>query len=256
MDFKDFTVSEVPFAYYKKCAVDFSLTMTSRPSNGLTLILEGELDVVYPDRAYRARRGDIILQRKGDSYELRGCGKTAVEYIVISYVSEPSDVLDEVTGDARVFRPKHTSRWRDAFERAARAYLSAGVCHVPRLRAAVQTLLCDIVCECYPDVLSSEENPVSAAYYYMEEFFYLPLTAEDIARVAGVSSSYLRTLFHRVFGTSPMRCLNRIRIERAKVMLASGLFSMSEVATACGFQNVYYFSRVFKELTGSTPGKY
>ena len=256
MEYVDFTVSEVSFAYYKKCAQGFVLDMVCRPADGLTLVLEGEVELAYADRTWTARRGDIILQRKGDVYRLHGVGETPVEYIVISYVAEPREVLSELLPEARVITPRHTRRYRDGFERAARLYLSSGVCSIPHVRATVQEILCNIVREGYPDVLSSGENPVAAAYYYMEEFFYRPLAAADIAEAAGVSPSYLRLLFKQSVGESPMRCLNRIRIERAKTMLSSGMFRVDEIATACGFRNVYYFSRVFKEITGSTPGKY
>ena len=82
------------------------------------------------------------------------------------------------------------------------------------------------------------------------------LTSEHIAAVVGISPSYLRSLFQKSEGISPIRYLNRIRVERAKEMLSSGMFALSEVSTACGFQNVYYFNRVFKSHVGTPPGKY
>lgn len=256
MEYLDFTVSEVPFAYYKKCASDLALQMRNRPSDGVTLVLEGALDIEYADHTEHAEAGDIIAQRKGDSYCLRGVGEQAPAYIVISYLTEPSDVLSRLLSGRRVLHPAHARRYRDTFERAARIYQSGSICSVPLLRALVQEILCDLIREDYPDALVSEDNPVAAAYYYMEEFFYRPLTVGDIAEAAGCSASYLRLLFSRTVGEPPMQCLNRIRIERAKQMLSSGMFSMSEVATSCGFQNVYYFSRVFKRMSGTTPGKY
>ena len=78
----------------------------------------------------------------------------------------------------------------------------------------------------------------------------------EIAAAVGLSESHLRTLFRRARGEPPVRYLNRVRVERAKEMLASGQFPLEEIAVACGFQNEYYFSRVFKEFTGISPGRY
>jgi AraC-like DNA-binding protein len=39
-------------------------------------------------------------------------------------------------------------------------------------------------------------------------------------------------------------------------MIRSGIFTLQEVAQSCGFRNEYYFSRVFKQYTGTPPGKY
>ena len=82
-----------------------------------------------------------------------------------------------------------------------------------------------------------------------------------------ISSSSLEEMFHcnfdhlnRVFkkatGDTIFATLNRIRIESAKKFLATGLYTCSEVAVKCGFHDVYYFSRVFKKMTGTTPAKY
>ena len=82
-----------------------------------------------------------------------------------------------------------------------------------------------------------------------------------------INSSSLEEMFHcnfdhlnRVFkkatGDTIFATLNRIRIENAKKYLATGLYTCSEVAVKCGFHDVYYFSRVFKKMTGTTPAKY
>ena len=78
----------------------------------------------------------------------------------------------------------------------------------------------------------------------------------DISASVGFSPSYLRALFAERVGESPMHYLNRIRIEHAKEMLSSRVFTLGEIASACGFQNEYYFNSVFKKITGVPPGKY
>ena len=82
------------------------------------------------------------------------------------------------------------------------------------------------------------------------------LSAENVAAVVGLSPSHLRALFREAGEESPIRYLNRVRIEHAKEMIASGMFHLDEIAAACGFSSVYYFSRVFKSYVGVPPGKY
>lgn len=255
MNSKKFCITDVPFAFYRSREGGYNLEKINRSNSGLTLILSGELEMSFQGRTQAVLPGNIILQRKGDTYSLHAPKPEGVEFIVISYMAEPEEALFELLPD-RIFATEHFSRYRSAFESCARIYASHGICHEPLLCAIVQEILCNIIRENYPAVLSREKSPVEYAKRYMDEFFSNDLSSDNIAGVVGISPSYLRTLFKKAEGESPIRYLNRVRVERAKEMLASNMFRLDEIASACGFQNVYYFSRVFKSFTGVPPGKY
>ncbi|MBQ7335079.1 MAG: helix-turn-helix domain-containing protein [Clostridia bacterium] len=257
MEYPDFNVCKVAFAYYRVYRPQYCLHMREREHNGLTLVLSGQLKLTSPDgESVIARENDIIFQHIGDSYRLEATGDTNAEYIVISYLATSPQTLDTLLPDMRIYTPEHRRRYRDAFERAARTYSAGGICSEALLRALVQQILCHIIRENYPKALCAADNPAAYAKYYMEEYFDQFLTADAIAKAAHCSLSHLRVLFKKAYGVPPMHYLNSVRVERAKEMLSSGLFRLEEIATACGFQNVYYFSRVFKSFTGISPGKY
>lgn len=71
-----------------------------------------------------------------------------------------------------------------------------------------------------------------------------------------MSSSYVRALFRKKTGSTPLQFLTSRRIEHAKDMLRvrsiSGA-SMEAIAGSAGFGSNYYFSRVFKKYTGQSP---
>jgi len=250
-----FTVTEVLYTYYRQRNNGYRLMKNNRSSNGLTLILSGEMEITYPQYSTTLHAGDIILQHRGDSYSLHVDSPDGVEFIVISYHADPLDTVFSLLPD-RLFRTEHLSRYRNAFETAVRIHATRGICHEPLLCALVQEILCNIIRENYPTKLSHDQNPVEYAKRYIEEFYGNDLSVDDIAAVVGISPSYLRTLFKKSEGESPIHYLNHVRIDRAKEMLSSNMFNQDEIATACGFQNVYYFSRVFKSFTGVSPGKY
>jgi len=86
-----------------------------------------------------------------------------------------------------------------------------------------------------------------------------PCGDTDVAALAGmchVSESCFRSLFKRYSGKTPSKyCLDN-RIFRAKQLLESGLYSVSEVAELVGYRDPGYFSKVFKKETGVLPGIY
>ena len=81
--------------------------------------------------------------------------------------------------------------------------------------------------------------------------------SEEIKRT-GYSFSYFRKLFKHFTSTSPTGYLNHMRIEYAKRQIQQyfGTRSMKEIAYSSGFEDPYYFSRVFRQYTGVSPLKY
>lgn len=67
-----------------------------------------------------------------------------------------------------------------------------------------------------------------------------------------VSKDYLRHLLTRETRQAPIRHIIRARIEKAKALLRSGK-PVKEVALEAGFEDIFYFSRIFKKETGRTP---
>ena len=55
---------------------------------------------------------------------------------------------------------------------------------------------------------------------------------------------------------SPNRLVTDMRIGYAKELLVTSRYSVGEIATLSGFENVYYFSSVFKKKTGFSPTGY
>ena len=80
----------------------------------------------------------------------------------------------------------------------------------------------------------------------------------DVASYAGVSAGYMSKSFKRVMGMSLVDYVNSMKVERAKEMMAQGGGSVrvNEIALALGFENIYYFSKVFKRVTGQSPSEW
>ena len=70
-----------------------------------------------------------------------------------------------------------------------------------------------------------------------------------------VSANHLRTLFKKETGWTPLEYLTEKKIEHAKYLLGHGdtRLPFKEIAERIGMDNPYYFSRVFKKITGSSP---
>ena len=94
---------------------------------------------------------------------------------------------------------------------------------------------------------------MQAAISCIRDRFANDITMIEVASTAGVSSRYLRKLFDRYLGLSPLEYLTQVRIDRAIELLRHTELSVKEVCFACGFQSPQYFSRVFRRQTGRSP---
>lgn len=91
---------------------------------------------------------------------------------------------------------------------------------------------------------------------YINNNYRLDLTMSDIACAVGLSESYITSIFAQEIQMSPMRYLNNFRIATACGLIKESSLSVSEIASAVGFKDRLYFSRVFSKIKGMSPRQY
>lgn len=79
----------------------------------------------------------------------------------------------------------------------------------------------------------------------------------DVADYACVSPSYMSKSFKRTMGISLVDYINKMKVEKAKEMMASSRSErIADIALSLGFANIYYFSKVFRKVEGIPPTEY
>lgn len=91
---------------------------------------------------------------------------------------------------------------------------------------------------------------------YIEANLKREITVEELADKTFFNKTYFIKRFKILWGTTPLKFINDIRIEKAKSMLKDNKLSISYIAEECGFQSLHYFSRYFKKETGESPISY
>lgn len=87
----------------------------------------------------------------------------------------------------------------------------------------------------------------------MHENYARSWTVEKMAKLAGLSAPRFAALYKEYFNISPMEELMRKRMQQAQIMLLSTRMSVEEIALACGFSGLPFFSRTFSARTGVSP---
>ena len=91
---------------------------------------------------------------------------------------------------------------------------------------------------------------------YIRNNYKEPITLDELAAVAGMSSKYFCRAFAGFTGKTPIEYLNYYRIECACEKLNLTNDSITEIAFSCGFNDMSYFSRTSKKYKQLTPSSY
>ena len=97
---------------------------------------------------------------------------------------------------------------------------------------------------------------VRQALDYMQAHCAERLTLGDVADHVYVSQWHLSKLINRQLNQSFFDILARMRVDRAKALLADSSLRIHAVAEQVGYVDVAHFSKSFKRLEGVTPGEY
>ncbi len=95
-----------------------------------------------------------------------------------------------------------------------------------------------------------------AKRYIAEHYSDSNLSLNDVAEYVQISASYLSELFAEISGEKFSGYLAAYRIEKARQQLQTTSEPAKEIGSRCGFNSVQNFNRVFKKMTGLTPGQY
>ena len=102
----------------------------------------------------------------------------------------------------------------------------------------------------------SAEASLRPAIYYIEKHFNERVSADEIARLCGLTRFRFSRLFHSVFGITFRDYLMSYRIGSACRLLRRPTVSVTDVAYAVGFNDASYFARMFKRCMGILPSEY
>lgn len=100
------------------------------------------------------------------------------------------------------------------------------------------------------------DHRVAAVHQAIVEDPGRPWSVADMARQAGLSRSRFTRLFNQATGRSPIACVLEARARRARQLLRESALQVQEIADLLGYNDIFYFSRQFKQLVGQSPSEY
>lgn len=110
-----------------------------------------------------------------------------------------------------------------------------------------------------PPILLNEsynKKIINTAKSYIQKHLADDISLVSLSEYVHLSPSYFSSLFKQICGEKLTDYINKMRIEKAKNLLLTGIYKGSEVSNLTGFNEVRYFYKVFRKYTGLSPSDF
>ena len=116
--------------------------------------------------------------------------------------------------------------------------------------------LCHLINGYHTEQYKPKDSRILKSKAYMDLHFKEADCLRTAAALSEITPRRFNDLFKAQFLMTPGNYILQQKIQTAKGLLEIGGLSVTQVSELCGFSDVYYFSKVFKAVTGLTPSEY
>jgi AraC-like DNA-binding protein len=233
----------------------------------LVLIKKGKMRCSIDHIGFVGRDSDLYFVQPGQLH----CEEILGEHLDIFTLR--FDLLD-ATGESQGFLadcPPRRQRLNNAEKWSGRLFEQ--ILHLvwnerPGTESKIEALILEIIgcikhhCEIGKPTPEVERMPGKGAVLaeraasYVERNLQRKVSVSEVAKYCCVSPCHLTHVFKAVLGVSPIRYIQQMRVDRAKRLLADESLYVYEIAREIGFDDPFYFSRMFKRISGVSPGEF
>ncbi|WP_129669402.1 helix-turn-helix transcriptional regulator [Phytoactinopolyspora endophytica] len=260
-DYFDFTVTDI----------DYVIQRDPNPSWGITALVNDHSHIlVYAasgiahynfegHERLAVQPGDVLFFPKGTPHTGR-----ADEDEPWSFLSVAFDVTADATGTQKqlsslhnVYRGAPAKQLSAQFTELYVAWSDKKPGYLIRCRAITMAILYELIRQqTLPHVYTPHAQKIIRLIEMMQANYRESYSVTHLAELAGLSHSHFRSIFKDLTGLTAKEYQHRIKITKAKEFLLSGECNVTQAATRTGFNDIYYFSRLFKKVEGRNPSDF
>ena len=190
----------------------------------------------------------VFVPAEYDFAKQAGQGK-----IIAVHFSSPSPLPKEILR----FSPRNPAFFRGEFEKLHRVWTEKKLGYEYESKIILYRIIWHMEQECNQQKESANGARLAPAMEYINAHYLEGGVSVDyLSKLCGMSDTFFRKLFVAEHGITPQKYISRLQLTAATELLQSGYYTVSEVASRCGFNNISYFSAFIKKETGLSPLQY
>ena len=225
----------------------------------LGFAIEGSATYHLSNEKYNVKRGDVLFFPKGMAHSASSNVSNPWAFYSVSFdvkfFNKPDNPV--LLGIDNIMAPLEYSQLCALFSEINHMWSGKSMGYLLMCRSLIMQILYII--------LKTKNNSLYKTPHYqgitkvmemIQENYSTNYSIEYLANSTHLSYSHFSSLFKKLSGHSVTEYQNQIKIYKAKDLLLSGNFNVSEAAEMIGFSDLYYFSRLFKKITGVKPSDF
>lgn len=253
----NFTIGKIKFIVVREANPDWKMDkMIQHDHHILVLARSGSATYETNGVPFSVGAGDVLFFRRGERRAAAASKSDPWSFISVAFELIPLDgsAGEDIDVIPTVSAVRDLPVYATLFEELVACWDLRDDGALLKCRALIAELLCRLI---------RDARQLSAPAAHREKIEYIKEliaqndpradSTEALAELAGLSHSHFRALFKEYTGETVLGFRNRLKIARASALLQSGVCNVTEAAYATGFSDVYYFSRLFKKMTGKSP---
>ena len=230
---------------YREQVISFTSNKTC--CNELIFHLSGESTVFFNGKRLEITKDSIRFLPQGEIHEYIVKRKERGECIDIFF-----DTDVPVTNEAFVLKLKQSEKIKSLFKKIFSVWITKNDGYYLEGISIIYKIFSELQKKNY--IPESQFNSIKPAIDYIERHFLdKKITTEGLASCCAISYPYIKKLFVKKFGVPPIKYSIQLKINYACDLLKSKLYTISQISKICGYNDIYFFSRQFKEYMGLSP---
>lgn len=218
--------------------------------NELILHLSGQSTVKFNGLTFKTEKDMLRFLPKGENKEYIVERKQRGECIDIFF-----DTDNPISEQAFVLKLKNSKIMESLFKKIFSVWVSKNDGYYFECVSLLYKIFAELNKQNY--IPENQYRAIKPAIDYINDnFLNDKISVEQLANLCSISESYLKKLFIKKFGVPPVKYIIGLKINYSSDLLRSNLYTITQIAEICGYSNIYFFSRQFKEYVGITPTEF
>ncbi|MBO5378803.1 MAG: helix-turn-helix domain-containing protein [Clostridia bacterium] len=220
----------------------------------LIYLISGELSIDIDNIKRTVSKGDGLIIPPKCVYKYSA--SSPVYYLYAHFTgSYVADFLKECGFDNLpcVIENDFSVEIQSKFNTMIDAFLRGGRLSIQKCACLLQEILLNIFEKTLEKI---NDKSLNESLQYIHNFFTTKISIPHLASLENLSNSRYVTVFKKQMGKSPNEYIIELKLQLAKNMLDSTNMSIKQISEHIGYNDQYFFSRLFKKHLGISPQKY